>query len=221
MIYQVDKETFQQHSELFDGVKIINSFGCIHIITDDSYYCDICTMLGFNHVKPERAFSLTKINKTLVDVCLPYISQNLAVYCSFVVEQYERITVSDMLSATEKGVVTSDTNTTTYTAAQRFFDITHFIVDNMTAGVTSNRRIKLKGIDIDADFITELCENYSNDYQMIAVELTHWTVEIARIGVTIKSYTYQLPDAKGIDILTDLENQLVALKKKFLYAVYN
>lgn len=216
MIYQVDKETFQQHSELFDGVKIINSFGCIHIITDDSYYCDICTMLGFNHVKPERAFSLTKINKTLVDVCLPYISQNIAVYCSFIVEQYERITVSDILSATEKGVVASDTNTT---AAHRFFDIVHYIVDNMV-GVTSNRRIKLKSIDIDSDFITELCEYYSNDYQMVAVELTHWVVEIARIGVTIKLYTYH-PDVKGMDILTDLENQLVALKKKFLYAVYN
>lgn len=216
MIYQVDKETFQQHSELFDGVKTINSFGCIHIITDDSYYCDICTMLGFNHVKPERAFSLTKINKTLVDVCLPYISQNIAVYCSFIVEQYERITVSDILSATEKGVVASDTNTT---AAHRFFDIVHYIVDNMV-GVTSNRRIKLKSIDIDSDFITELCEYYSNDYQMVAVELTHWIVEIARIGVTIKSYTY-LPDVKGMDILTDLENQLVALKKKFLYAVYS
>lgn len=220
MIYQVDKETFMQHSELFDGVKIINSFGCIHIITDDSYYCDICTMLGFNHVKPERALSLTKINKTLVDFCLPYISQNLVVYCSFIVEQYERITVSDIISATEKSVAHSDTNTTTYTAAQRFFDIAHYIADNMV-GVTSNRRVKLKGIDIDADFITELCEYYSNDYQLVAVELTHWAVEIARIGATIKSYTYHLPDTKGIDILTDLGHQLVALKKKFLYAVYS
>ena len=69
MIYQVEKETFMQHSELFDGVKIINSFGCIHIITDDSYYCDICTMLGFNHIKPkpEQGIIIDKINKMLVD----------------------------------------------------------------------------------------------------------------------------------------------------------
>lgn len=219
MIYQVDKETFMQHSELFDGVKIINSFGCIHIITDDSYYCDICTMLGFNHVKPERAFSLTKINKTLVDACLPYISQNLVVYCSFIVEQYERITVSDIISATEKSVVTSDTNT--YTANSPFFDIAHYIVDNIV-GATSYHKIKLKGIDIDADFINGLCEYYSNDYHLVAFELSHWCNKISRIGSAFElSYIPDTKLAKGKDILTDLEQQLVTLKKKFLYAAYN
>ena len=68
--------------------------------------------------------------------------------------------------------------------------------------------------------------DYVNTIQMITI----WLPLNCRIGA-IKSHVLVLPLncrispiqklAKGKDILTDLEQQLVSLKKKFLYAAYN